>query len=175
MKGIAMSLFSKHKNAGCTEDEYIGVIADFIAEEFRFIKSYLSAVSKLYREEQQRYVSTYNFHIDKINELAKNAKLHIRGFEGVRFDEGLPVTPLNIDDFTKDDALFIEQVIEPAIILSESGKVIKAGTVLLAKIPAEEKPPQTEDQPPQTENKPTEKAEATEINDKKEEPKGGQA
>ena len=126
----------KRKNA---PSDNRSIIAEFIAEEFRFLKSYVSAVAKLFPEEQQKYVSAYNFHIGKIKEIAERIQIGIQDFEGKDFDDGLPVTPLNVDEFTKEDELIIHQTVEPAIISTTNGAVIRSGTVILAKKPPKKK------------------------------------
>jgi hypothetical protein len=123
-------------------------VADFIVEEYRFIKSYMSAVNKLFPEERQKYYSAFNFHMDKINEIAERVGVGINDFEGKDYDDGLPITPLNMDEFTKEDELIIGQTIEPTVVNSLNGSVIRQGSVILVKKPelpkVEETPPQQE-------------------------------
>lgn len=124
-------MFSGKKQKNAPNDNR-DIIAEIIVEEYRFLKSYESAVSKLFPEERQKYVSAYNFHVGKINEIAASVQIGIRNFEGKDYDDGLPVTPLNLDEFGKDDILFIQQTIEPTI-MSVDGEVIRNGSVILAK------------------------------------------
>lgn len=125
------------------------IIAEFIVEEYRFMKFYVSAVNKLFPEEQKKYISAYRFHVDKISEIAQRAKLRIQSFEGTDYDEGLPVVPLNADEFEKSDILMIQQTIEPAII-GANGNAIKQGSVILTKKPEKkEDPPSGEETQPE--------------------------
>lgn len=129
-----MGIFKKDtKNSVTTE---LKTIAEILVEDFRFSRSYLSVVDKLFMEEKKKYESTYNFHRTKIAELAKNFHLRMVFFDKKEYDDGLPVTPLNIDEFGKEDRLIIQQTIEPAI-LTADGQIVKTGTVILSVAPNE--------------------------------------
>ena len=111
----------------------LSVVADFLIEDFRFSRSYLSVLDKLFLEERKRYESAYNFHATKMEELANKFNLKLAVYKnGDLYDDGYPITPLNADEFEKDDVLYIEQMIEP-IILTTDGKVIRQGTAILAR------------------------------------------
>lgn len=114
------------------EDE-LNAVADFLIEDYRFTRSYLSILDKLFIEERKRYESAYNFHGTKVEELAKKFNLRMVAYKnGELYDDGYPIVPLNADEFEKDDILYIEQMIEP-IILTTDGKVVRQGTAILAK------------------------------------------
>ena len=46
------------------------------------------------------------------------------------YDAGMALTPLNIDEFTKDDELVVDYIIEP-IIMDAEGNIVKTGTAML--------------------------------------------
>ena len=52
--------------------------------------------------------------------------------EGHPFDPGMAATPLNIEEFDANDALIVDQMIEP-IIMGKEG-LVKTGTVTLVKV-----------------------------------------
>ena len=133
----------KKKNNEPTVD--LSVVADFIIEEFRFMRMYSSAVNKLFLEEKKRYISAFTYHENKIKELMEKFGLRAIFFDGQDYDEGLPVTPLNPDEFdiTKDQ-LIVEQTYDPTII-TLNGKIIKQGTVSLALKVIDEKEPTIND------------------------------
>lgn len=122
-----MGLFKKAVN---TDMPDLTAIAEFLVEDFRFSRSFCSALNKLFAEEKKRYESAYNFHRKKVDELMEKLHLQLVIFDGKEYDDGLPITPLNIDEFGKSDRLVIEQTIEPTV-LGEDGKVLKRGTVIL--------------------------------------------
>lgn len=106
------------------------IIADLLVEEYRFMRSYLSMIDRLFDDEKTRYKSTYEFHKKKLTEITKTLNLNIVTFDGKEYDVGLPVTPLNADEFEQSDKLIIEQSIEPTIV-NNAGSVIRIGTVIL--------------------------------------------
>jgi hypothetical protein len=53
--------------------------------------------------------------------------------EGQPYDVGMAVSALNLSDFSPDDALVVEQMLEPVIMGSEG--LLKGGTVILGKVP----------------------------------------
>lgn len=111
-------------------------IVSLIIEEYRFMKSYTSLTNKVLSDERQKYKSVYDFHINKIAEIMNDCNMKIVDIEGKKYDDGLSITPLNIEDFEKNDELFISQVIEPLIISTLDGSIVNSGTVMLEKIDA---------------------------------------
>ena len=73
------------------------------------------------------------FELDDAKRLAAqlNAKMKIVDVEGLEFELGMAVTPLNIEEFDVDDSLIVDQMLEP-IIMSREG-LVKTGTVMLRK------------------------------------------
>lgn len=108
-------------------------IVDLIVEEYRFLKSYVSLMNKVLSDEKSKYKSVYDFHVRKIQDIMAECNLKIVDLEGKKYDEGLSITPLNIEDFDKNDVLIVQQVIEPLIISTNNGSIIKSGTVMLSK------------------------------------------
>ena len=108
--------------------------AEFIVEEYRFLKSYVSLLNKAMSDEKQKYKGLLDFHVNRLQDFMKECNLKIVDIEGKKYDEGLSITPLNIEDFGKSDVLIIKQVIEPLIISTKDGSIIKSGTVMLEKI-----------------------------------------
>lgn len=107
------------------------IFADFLVEDYRFQHSFVSAVNKLFNEEIKKYESSYVFHANKIKELADKMQLQLKVFDGIDYSEGLPITPLNADEFASAENLVIEQTIEPTVITS-NGDIVRQGTVILA-------------------------------------------
>lgn len=105
-------------------------IAELIVEDYRFRRSYLSVLDKVFAEEKKKYESAYTFHSNKIAELANKLELNIKTYDGWDYDEGLPITPLNADEFDTVANLSVQQTIEPTILTSE-GNIVRQGTVIL--------------------------------------------
>ena len=113
-------------------------IVDFVVEEYRFLKSYVSLLNKVLSDDRQKYKSVYDFHVQKIADIMDECNLKIVELEGKKYDDGLSITPLNIEDFEKNDVLIVKQVIEPLIISTKDGSIIRSGTVMLEKIEIQE-------------------------------------
>ena len=105
---------------------------DIAVEAWRFRRIFSSALSKLDDTEANRYSNQYLYFFRKVESALENADLKIVNVEGKEYDIGLPITPLNMDEFSQDDKLIIEQMIEP--IIMNSGKVAKTGTVILRRL-----------------------------------------
>ena len=118
-------------------DEKINIIIndsfiDFIIELWRLSKMFDKMIIKMDMNEQNRYKSQYAWFNKKTIEFLNNENISINSLEGMPFDAGMPVTPINIGEFKKDDELVIEQTLEP--IIMQNGKLIKSGSVLLKKV-----------------------------------------
>ena len=133
MKNPFMFWKHKKKNKDNVLEKCAQSITDLIVEEYRFLKSYTSMLTKISSDEKAKYNSTYEFHIKKMQEIMAECDMKIVEIEGCDYNDGLSIIPLNMEDFNKKDKLIIKQVIEPLIIAPSNGKIIKSGTVILEK------------------------------------------
>lgn len=108
------------------------VVIGMAVESWRFGKTYDRLLTKLDAGEQNRYRSQFRWFIKKVEEALEQADLRIVNVEGHPFDPGMAATPLNIEEFDANDALMVDQMIEP-IIMGKEG-LIKTGTVTLRKV-----------------------------------------
>jgi len=107
-------------------------IVSMAVESWRFGKTYDRLLTKLDAGEQNRYKSQFRWFIKKVEEALERADMRIVNVEGHPFDPGMAATPLNIEEFDANDALIVDQMIEP-IIMGKEG-LIKTGTVTLRKV-----------------------------------------
>lgn len=121
----------KKKKSSFKNLEQLASLAELIVEDYRFRRSYLLIIDKLFAEEKSKYESTYAFHTNKVSEITKELRLNVKSYDGWDFDEGLPITPLNADEFGSIENLYVQQTIEPTI-LTDEGNIVKQGTVILA-------------------------------------------
>ena len=98
-------------------------------ESWRFARVFDRLLLKL---EQNRYKSQFRWFIKKVEEALEQADLKLVNVEGHPFDPGMAATPLNIEEFDANDALIVDQMIEP-IIMGKEG-LVKTGTVTLVKV-----------------------------------------
>ena len=101
-------------------------------ESWRFARVFDRLLLKLDAGEQNRYKSQFRWFIKKDEEALEQADLKLVNVEGHPFDPGMAATPLNIEEFDANDALIVDQMIEP-IIMGKEG-LVKTGTVTLVKV-----------------------------------------
>lgn len=87
---------------------------------------------KLDAGEQGRYQGQFRWFQRKLEDSLTDAGMRIVNLEGHQFDPGMAATPLNLDEFSSDDNLVVDQMLEP-IIMGDNG-VVRTGTVTLRKI-----------------------------------------
>lgn len=107
-------------------------VVSMAVEHWRFGKVFDRLLTKLDAGEQKRYKSQFHWFIKKVEAALEQAGLWIVNVEGDPFDPGMAVTPLNIEEFNTEDALMVDQMLEP-IIMGRDG-LVKSGTVTLKKV-----------------------------------------
>lgn len=108
------------------------VVISMAVEFWRFGRVFDRLLLKLDAGEQSRYKSQFRWFIKKVEEALEQADLRIVNVEGHPFDPGMAATPLNIEEFEAEDALMVDQMLEP-IIMGKEG-LVKTGTVTLRKV-----------------------------------------
>lgn len=107
------------------------VIIDIAVDSWRFSRLFLKMLNKLDASEASRYASQFQYYLEKLEQNLRTAGISLVNLEGQHYDPGMAVTVLNMEDFTANDNLMVEQMIEP-IIMGEDG-LIRGGTVMLGK------------------------------------------
>ncbi len=102
-------------------------------EGWRLLRSFERAALKLDVADQKRMGAQIGFFARQIAESLRTCGLRIENLEGHRFDPGLAVTALNLDEFTPDEHLVIETMLEPQLVSVDSGVVVRWGKVVLSK------------------------------------------
>lgn len=106
-------------------------LIEIATEAWRFRRVFERAMSKLDAGDSTRYISQHSWFSKKVDAALETAGLRIVNMEGQYYDIGMAATPLNIDDFSPTDTLFIEQMVEPIIMCGDS--IAKTGTVILGR------------------------------------------
>jgi hypothetical protein len=107
-------------------------VISMAVESWRFGRVFERLLMKLDAGEQHRYKSQFRWFIKKVEDALKQADLRLVNVEGHPFDPGMAATPLNIEEFDAEDALMVDQMLEP-IIMGKEG-LVKTGTVTLRKV-----------------------------------------
>ena len=107
-------------------------LLDVAVESWRFGRLFDRLLLKLDAGEQGRYRGQFRWFQRKLKESLTDAGMRIVNVEGHAFDPGIAVTPLNIEEFGSEDALVVDQMLEP--IIMGPGGVVRTGTVMLRKV-----------------------------------------
>lgn len=137
-----MQAFFKQKSLGkyhmadskqtTTPDVMREAVISMAVESWRFSRVFDRLLTKLDAGEQSRYKSQFRWFQKKVQEALEQADLKIVNVEGHPFDPGMAATPLNIEEFDSQDALMVDQMLEPIIMGNES--LVKTGTVTLRRV-----------------------------------------
>ena len=100
-------------------------------ELFRFQSVFEKATGKLDADDKRKYQSQFTWFTKKVDRALDDAGIRLVELDGQKYDPGMAVTPLNLDEFETEDQLFISQTIEP--IVMQGDVVVKTGTVLLGR------------------------------------------
>lgn len=103
-------------------------------EAWRLARLFSKVIAKLDAGEGNRYANQVSYFQARLNENLGAAGLTLVNIEGQVFDPGMAATPLNISDFSAEEELLVDQMIEP-IIMGPQG-IKREGTVLLRRIRA---------------------------------------
>ena len=123
---------SAPQQATAASDVMRDAMINIAVESWRFYGRVQRLLLKLDVGEQEPYTNQLRWFIKKVEESLNQADLRIVNVEGQRFDAGMAVTPLNIEEFSADDILEVDQMLEPIIIIGNKG--VKMGTVTLRKV-----------------------------------------
>jgi len=107
-------------------------LLDIAVESWRFGRLFDRLLTKLDAGEQGRYRGQFRWFQRKLEESLNVAGMRVVNVEGHPFDPGMAATPLNIDEFDAQDALVVDQMLEP-IIMGPEG-LVRTGTVTLRKV-----------------------------------------
>jgi hypothetical protein len=106
-------------------------LIDVAIESWRFSRVFSRVVSKLDAGDSNRYSSQLRYFQKKLEESLEANGFKLVNVEGHPFEPGMAASALNIADFTPEDILLVDQMIEPIIMGAEGLK--KQGTVMLRK------------------------------------------
>ncbi|MCI6565312.1 hypothetical protein, partial [Campylobacter sp.] len=81
--------------------------------------------------EKVKYSNQLRYFLKSIQNNLMECKLEIVNLEGQNFDIGMAATAINMDEFSPNDELIVEQMLEPLIM--QNGVIKKQAVVKLAK------------------------------------------
>lgn len=107
-------------------------ILDNAVEAWRLEYVLLKIMRNMDAKDQTRFIGKIRWFMKKNTEALEAAGFSMVNYENMAYEPGIPATPINIDDFSDGDELFISQMVEP-VIVDRDGTVAHTGTVLLQK------------------------------------------
>ncbi len=116
-------------NANETELDLRQPLIEIVIESWRLAKLFQRVLGKLELTESNRYVNQVRYFQKRVDDTLALTGMRLVSLEGLPYDPGMAVTPLNIADFGPEDVLVVDQMMEP-ILMGQDG-VVKSGTVLL--------------------------------------------
>lgn len=105
-------------------------LTNIAVEAWRLEKLLHKLLLNLDAKEQLRYTSKLRWFVKSTQTSIEEAGMSIVDYEGAPYDSGIPATPINLDDFSENDNLYINQMIEP-VIIDKNGLVVHTGTISL--------------------------------------------
>lgn len=110
---------------------------EFLCEVNRFMKLIRNQLNKQRILLMDRQISKMNSLCDRMDKVIKNycdeLQIEMLDYSGIEYEIGLPVDPLNLDDFEeKDIKLYINMMIEPVIKEKGTSVIIHNGKVILS-------------------------------------------
>lgn len=106
-------------------------LMDTAVESWRFARLFGRLVSRLEPVESTRYVNQFRYFSKRLEEHLERAGMRIVNLEGLPYDTGAAATALNVADFSPEDVLVVDQMLEPIIMGTEG--LLRPGTVTLRK------------------------------------------
>ena len=103
---------------------------NFIIESWKFSNTVDKMMDKLSDLEKKRYKSRLVWYKKQLCNTLSGCGYKFVDMSNSPYDAGMALTPLNIDEFTKDDALVVDYIIEP-IIMDLEGNIVRTGTAML--------------------------------------------
>jgi len=100
---------------------------------WRFARTFGRLLSRLDAVEQKKLAGQLNYFLKQLEENLGLARFRLVNLEGHPFDPGTAATPINLSDFSPDDLLVVDQMLEP-LVMSTEGKVVRMGTVVLRRV-----------------------------------------
>ena len=107
------------------------VLIDMAIDGWKFSKMFTRMLGKLEAGETTRYLSQLQYFLDKLQSNLDAAGMRLVNIEGQPYDSGVAASALNVGDFSADDQLVVDQMVEP-IIMGADG-LLRSGTIMLRK------------------------------------------
>ena len=103
---------------------------NFIIESWKFSNTIDKIIDKLNESEKKRYKSRLLWYQKQLTNTLNGFGYKFVDMSNSPYDTGMALTPLNIDEFSQNDDLIVDYIIEP-IIMDSKGNIVRTGTAML--------------------------------------------
>lgn len=110
----------------------VDCLVNVCVEGWRFARVYTRTLTKLDASDQRKYLSPLNYFLKQIEDNLKYIGVSLVDFVGQPFDPGLPIKAINLEDFTTNDRLIVDVMMEP-VVMGSSG-LLRMGSALLKRV-----------------------------------------
>lgn len=104
-------------------------LVELSIESWRLCRLFERVLTKLDAGEATRYANQIRYFQKSLESHLESSGLKLVSHEGQVYDTGMAVTALNVEDFSPDDMLVIDRMVEP-VVMGVDG-VQRQGTVTL--------------------------------------------
>lgn len=113
--------------------EQMASLLNLAVEAYR-LRSFTEGVSSCLMDARlsKRAINVFTRFDKHFTESLASLGIELLDFTGRTYDIGLPVHPINLDDFSAEESLVIEMMIEPVIKEYGTPHILKPGVVALA-------------------------------------------
>jgi hypothetical protein len=108
------------------------VLAELAVDSWRFAKDYAKVLLKIDANEQGRFANKLLYYVERLTSSLGQAGMKIVNLENHPFEMGMAADVLNLDEFSTDDVLVVDQMLEP-IIIGSDGAVVRTGKIMVRK------------------------------------------
>lgn len=115
-------------------DRLSQTLVDIVVESWRFSRLFSRLLSRLDASEASRYVNQLRYYVKRLEDSLATAEIRLINLEGQSYDPGMAASALNMADFGPDDALVVDQMIEPVLMRGDG--LLRSGTIMLRKLDA---------------------------------------
>jgi hypothetical protein len=104
-------------------------MAELAVESWRFAEEYRRLIFKLDANEQSRFESKLRYFKERVLSCLAGGGLSLVTLEGNRYEMGIAADVLNLGDYSSNDDLIIDQMIEP-VIMGPNG-IVRTGKAMV--------------------------------------------
>lgn len=106
------------------------ILLQLMVESWRFSRVFDKALALLDTPIQKKFSGRVLWYRKQLNDALTKTGYQMPEYDGAVYEPGLPLTPLNADDFAAEDYLVVDYMIEP-VLLDREGNVVRYGTAML--------------------------------------------